>query len=389
MKNYSWPSYSKEEISSVAKVLQSNKVNYLFGSKGYEFEKEFSAYTGVKYCLAVANGTLAIDLCLRAIDIKPGDEVIVTSRSFIASASCISALGGIPIFSDVDLNSQNISLNHIKELITKKTKAIICVHFAGFPCNMPEIMKFAKSKKIFVIEDCAQAHGASIDGKSVGTFGHINAWSFCNDKIISTCGEGGMVTSNFKKLFVKAQSFNNHGKNFKKVNSLNQKKVKKFPFVHDSIGLNYRLTEMQSAVGIIQIKKLSKWQIIRNRNAEIYINAFKDLKIVSTPVLPHNYIHAWYKLYLTLNPDFIKPNTSREEIINKINKENIFCTFGSCGSIFNENAFSSLKVDTSNIHNSVFLENNSLILEVHPTIPKKVLLGRAKKVKNILYSFQV
>ncbi len=389
MDNYSWPSYTKAEISSVAKVLKSNKVNYLFGSKGYEFEKEFSSYTGAQYSLAVANGTLAIDLCLRAIDIRPGDEVIVTSRSFVASASCISALGGVPIFSDVDINSQNITLNHIKDLVTKKTKAIICVHFAGFPCDMPEIMNFSKRKKIFVIEDCAQAHGASIDGKSVGTFGHINAWSFCNDKIMSTCGEGGMVTSNSKKLFEIAQSFNNHGKNFKKINLLNQKKVKKFPFVHDSIGLNYRLTEMQSAVGIIQIKKLPKWQITRNRNAGIYINALKNLKIVSFPVLPQKFTHAWYKFYLTLNPDFIKPNITREEIINRINKENIYCAFGSCGSIFNEKAFSSMKIDTSKIHNSVFLENNSLMFEVHPTIPKKVLVDRAKKVKDILLDFQV
>lgn len=386
MNNYSWPSYSSEEISSVVKVLRSNKVNYLFGNKGKEFEASFSKYIGSEYSLAVANGTLALDLCLRACKISTGDEVIVTSRSFVASASCILALGAIPIFSDVDINSQNITPHHISSLISRRTKAIICVHFAGYPCEMPEIMKFAKKNNIYVIEDCAQAHGATINGKSVGTFGDINAWSFCNDKIMTTCGEGGMVTTNSKNLYKLAEAFNNHGKNFKKIEKNKNKRLYDFPFVHDQVGLNYRMTEMQSAVGIIQLKKLPSWQKYRKRNAEVYINEFKDLRIVSTPAIPNNIEHAWYKLYLTINTKYLSKGITRKNIIEEINKNDIYCSFGSCGSIYKEKAFKGLRKNKT--LNSSFLEEHSIVLEVHPTIPKKIIVERSKVIKKILLRFQ-
>ena len=389
MHNYTWPSYSKKEAKLVSEIIASNKVNYLFGNKGKEFEEKFSHFTGSKYSLAVANGTLALDLCLRSIELKRNDEVIVTSRSFVASASCISALGAIPVFADVDVNSQNISISDIKKLTSKKTKAIICVHFAGFPCEMQKILKFAKGKNIFVIEDCAQAHGGFINGKSVGTFGHISAWSFCNDKILSTGGEGGMITTNSKKLFKFVESFNNHGKNFSKFGALQNKKISNFPFIHDSIGLNYRLTEMQSAIGIYQLEKLSNWQKLRNRNAEIYINALKKLDLIITPEVPKNVQHAWYKLYLIINTPFLKKGSSRTKIIEEINKNGIFCSFGSCGSIYREKAFKNLNYKKSNCKNAYFLERNSILLEINPNIPKKIIEKRAKIIKSILIQHQI
>tara|TARA_B100001287_G_scaffold273790_1_gene277914 strand:- start:1897 stop:3066 length:1170 start_codon:yes stop_codon:yes gene_type:complete len=389
MHNYSWPSYSKKEAKLVSEIIASNKVNYLFGKKGAEFEEKFSDFTGAKYSLAVANGTLALDLCLRSIALKKNDEVIVTSRSFVASASCISALGATPVFADVDKNSQNISINEIEKLTSKKTKAIICVHFAGFPCEMQKILKFAKSKNIFVIEDCAQAHGAFINGKSVGTFGHISAWSFCNDKILSTGGEGGMITTNSRKLFRFAESFNNHGKNFTKVNALSDKKASSFPFIHDAIGLNYRLTEMQSAIGIYQLEKLRNWQKLRKRNAEIYIKMFKDIDLIVTPEVPKNIQHAWYKLYLTINSCFLKKGSSRSKIIKDINENGIFCSFGSCGSIYREKAFNKLRYKKSDCRNAYFLETNSILLEINPNIPKKIIEKRAKTIKSIFLKHQI
>ena len=160
---YSWPSFSTKEAKIISKVLMSNNVNYLFGKIGKEFEDKFAAFSNTKHALAMANGTLALDASLRSLKLSPGDEVLVTSRSFIASASSIALLGAVPVWCDVDINSQNIDINEIEKKYTKKTKAILCVHFAGFPCDMEQIMSFAKSKNIFVIEDCAQAHGASLN----------------------------------------------------------------------------------------------------------------------------------------------------------------------------------------------------------------------------------
>ena len=155
-----WPSFSQDEIDAVVRVLSSKKVNYWTGDEGRKFEEEFSHFVNCKYSIAVANGTCALDLALYALDIGKGDEVIVTPRTFLASVSCIINAGAIPVFADVELDTQNISADTISEVLTKRTKAIICVHLAGWPCDMDPIMKLARSQNIYVIEDCAQAHGA-------------------------------------------------------------------------------------------------------------------------------------------------------------------------------------------------------------------------------------
>jgi len=386
-KKFSWPSFSRIEAQLVSNVLRSNRVNYLFGDRGKEFEDQFSKEIGVKYSLALANGTLAIDIALRAMRIKPNDEVLVTSRSFIATASSISLLGAIPVWCDVDLNSQNISIDEIKHKITKKTKGIICVHFAGFPCDMFEIMKFAKSKKLFVIEDCAQAHGAKIGGKSVGSFGHISTWSFCNDKIMSLGGEGGMISTDSSNLYKFCESFNNHGKNFTKIKSL-PKNIKTFPYIHDSIGSNYRMTEMQSALGIYQLKQLNDWNKLRNRNAQIFINEIKDLAIAKFPLIPKDYSHAWYKLYITLQPNQIKKEHSRDSIIKKLNANGVDSGFGGCGEIYKEKAFTKIKQGNKRLKNAKFLEDNSIMILIHPTLPKKEVFKRAKVLKKVLTDSQ-
>ena len=382
MKNtFNWPNFSPDEIKLTSEVLKSNNVNYLFGKQGKKFENAFASFSDCKYALAVANGTLALDLCLRSIGLREGDEVLVTSRSYVASGMSISLLGAKPIWCDVDLDSQNISLDEIKSKCTEKTKAILCVHFAGYPCDMREIVAFAKKNNLYTIEDCAQAHGATIRGKSVGSFGDISAWSFCNDKIMSTGGEGGMVTTNSRKLYKFISSFNNHGKNLKKYYDL--KNPKSFPYIHDQLGSNYRLTEFQSSIGIYQLKQMKRWNAIRTRNANEIICAIEGSNLVDVPILKEGYQHAWYKLYLTINKDFLKKSWSLSKIITALNAKAVSSSFGGCGEMYREKAFSGSKKKV-HLKNARYLERNSLMILIHPTITHTEIRRRAKILNSVL-----
>ena len=197
-----WPIYDQTLTRGISKIISSGKVNYLFGKYGREFEEKFSNFHKIKYSVAVSNGTVGLELALASFNFKKDDEVLVTPRSYYSSASCIIRNNLKPIFVDIDPSTQNICIKDIKRKFTRRTKCIICVHLGGLPCDMNNIIHFAKKNNIKVIEDCSQAHGASIK-KYVGTFGDIGVWSFCNDKIISTLGEGGMVSTNNKKLLKK------------------------------------------------------------------------------------------------------------------------------------------------------------------------------------------
>jgi len=294
MQSYgSWPSYAEDEIDAAVSVLKSGKVNYWTGENVRTFEQEYADYIGCEYAVAVANGTLALELALHALGIEEGDEVIIPSRTFFATASAVAIKGAIPVFADVDLNSQCICPENIKELITAKTKAIIVVHLAGWPCAMDEIMHIAEMHKLFVIEDCAQAHGAQYKGKSVGSIGHVGTFSFCQDKIISTAGEGGMITTNDAAVWKKSWEYKDHGKNYDVIFS-DEKRIG-FQWVHDSIGSNYRLTEIQAAIGRIQLSKLKEWVKIRTRNAEILFDILKKHKALRIPVPPQDVVNAYYK----------------------------------------------------------------------------------------------
>lgn len=260
-----WPCFTQEEADAVSKVLLSNKVNYWTGSECRKFEKEFAAFAGTRYAVALSNGTLALDVALKAIGIGAGNDVIVTSRTFLASASCIVNAGANPVFADVDLNSQNISAETIKAALTSNTKAIIVVHLAGMPAEMDGIMDLAKEHDLWVIEDCAQAHGAKYKGKSVGSIGHVGAWSFCQDKIMTTGGEGGMVTTNDKTLWEKMWSYKDHGKSYDAV--YHREHAPGFRWLHESFGTNWRMMEMQAAIGRIQLKRLPEWTACRQAHA--------------------------------------------------------------------------------------------------------------------------
>jgi dTDP-4-amino-4,6-dideoxygalactose transaminase len=281
-----WPSFSEEEADAVKAVLLSNKVNYWTGDESRKFEYEFAKWCGVSRAVALANGTLALDAALKALDLEPGDEVVVTPRTFIASISCVVNAGAKPVFADVDVDSGNITAESIAKVLTPKTKAIICVHLAGWPCDMDPIMALAERHHLKVIEDCAQAHGAIYKGRSVGSIGHIGAWSFCQDKIMTTGGEGGMVTTNDEALWRKMWAYKDHGKSYEAV--YEREHPPGFRWVHESFGTNWRMLEIQAAIGRIQLKRMAEWTEKRTSNARAIFSAFDGFYAVRVPQLKCN-----------------------------------------------------------------------------------------------------
>ena len=375
----SWPQISDKMINSVCDILKSGKLNQINNSAVNEFAKKFSNYIGSKYAIAVFNGTVALELCIKTLGLKEEDEVIVTPRTFIASASCCAWYGIKPIFVDVDINSQNITLDTIKSSITNKTKAVILVHLAGWPCDVKEICDYCREKGIYIIEDCAQAHGAKYNGKSVGTWGDINAWSFCQDKIITTGGEGGMVTTNCPHLFKLAWSLKDHGKGYDTV--FNKEHSSGFRWLHENIGTNWRMMPIQAAIGIDALDELEGWINHRRNIARIYNDHLKDISGIRLTIPPDNIYHSYYKYYFFIELDKFK--ISRDKIIELINNENIFCQVGSCSEVYMENA---LKKYTPIIELQITkkLFETSILLLCDPTISEEIANVNILKIKKIL-----
>lgn len=382
-----WPCFSEEEASAVRDVLLSNKVNYWTGEKCREFEAAFAHWSESQYAIAMANGTLALDSALRALDIGPGDEVIVTSRTFIASVSSIVLLGAKPVFADVDPDSQNIYADSIKPFITDKTKAVICVHLAGWPCEMDDIMSLARNHRLSVIEDCAQAHGAKYKGRSVGSIGDIACWSFCQDKIMTTGGEGGMVTTNSEALWKKMWSFKDHGKSYGAV--YNKSHPPGFRWLHESFGSNYRMTEMQAAIGLIQLQRMDKWSEQRRANAEKIWNIASQNEALRAPVVPDHIQHAAYKAYIFVRPEKLKPGWNRDRVMDEINRRGVPCFSGSCSEVYLEKAFEekSLAPDIP-LLNAHTLGKTSLMFLVHPTITEVEIESTCSVLTEVLSQAQ-
>ena len=388
-----WPSFTQEEADAVSQVLLSNKVNYWTGTECREFEKEFAAWAGTDYAVALANGTLALDVALQAMGIGEGDEVIVTPRSFIASVSTVVNAGAIPVFADVDNNTGNISATTIAPKVTDKTKAIICVHLAGWPCDMDEIMALAKQHNLWVIEDCAQAHGAKYKGKPVGSIGHVGAWSFCQDKIMTTGGEGGMVTTNDKALWQKMWEYKDHGKNYDSI--YHKQHPPGFRWLHDSFGTNWRMMEMQAVIGRIQLKKMAEWTKIRTQNAKILRDALTQFageqQFLRIPdiefhqVMGSDSVHAYYKYYVYDRPENLPENINRDSILNALNEKKIPCFSGSCSEIYLEKAFDS-HPSRPNARLTVAKElgESSLMFLIHPTLTTNEMQTIATTTVDVL-----
>lgn len=378
-----WPSFTQEEADAVSKVLLSNKVNYWTGQECRAFEKEFAQFVGTKHAVAVANGTVALDVALKALGIGTGDDVIVTSRTFLASASSIVTAGANPVFADVELDSQDISRRTIEAVLTQNTKAIICVHLAGWMCDMDPIMQLAEEKGLYVIEDCAQAHGAMYKGKSAGSIGHIGAWSFCQDKIMTTGGEGGMVTTNDEVLWKKMWSYKDHGKNYDSV--YNKQHPPGFRWLHDSFGTNWRMMEMQAVIGRIQLKKMPEWTAVRNANMARIQAAFENSPYFTVAKPSADYVHAAYKCYVQVNVDALPEAWSRNRIMAEINALGVPCFSGSCSEVYLEKAFEGTPwCPAQRLQNAQQLGESSLMFVVHPTLSEQSLQKSVDVIQQVI-----
>lgn len=379
-KHPKWPQYSSGDIASVSSILKSAKVNYWFGGICRKFEKYYASYFKHKFALSVCSGSVALDMAVKSLNLKKNDEIIVSPRSYIASAGCIINNNLKPIFADIDLDTQNISISEIKKKFTTKTRAIIVVHLAGYPAEMDAIVKFCKTKKIKVIEDCSQAHGAMYKSKLVGSFGDISVWSFCYDKIISTGGEGGMILTSNYSFFKKMFAFRDCGKNFEKINKTNKSG---FKWIHDFQGSNYRMTEIQAALGIKQLQKLKKNVQIRNVFCKKIINLNNSYDFFKKIELPNHIYHAFYRFYLFVNLEKIRKKISLKTIIKLLNNKGILCNVGSCPEIYLEKSFKNVIGNKKRLKNAKKINNNSIALCINhcfSELEQKQYLVNLKKI---------
>jgi dTDP-4-amino-4,6-dideoxygalactose transaminase len=383
-----WPSFTQEEADAVRDVILSNKVNYWTGQEGRKFEKEFAAWADSEYAIALGNGTLALDLALKALDVGEGDEVIVTPRTFLASVSSVVTAGAIPVFSDVNLNSQNIEADEIEKVLTTNTKAVIVVHLAGMPADMDSIMALSKKHGFFVIEDCAQAHGAKYKGRSVGSIGHVGCWSFCQDKIMTTGGEGGMVTTNDESLWKKMWAYKDHGKSWDAI--YNREHPPGFRWLHESFGTNWRMTEMQAAIGRIQLKRMSEWTRKRQENGAAIDAGVKNLPLVRTVVVHGDIEHAEYKHYLFVEPEHLKEGWTRDRIVEEVSALGVPCFQGSCSEVYLEKAFDVTGWRPRNrLTNAKELGETSLMFLVHPTLTEAEITKTCMVIKSVVQLAQI
>jgi len=378
-----WPSYSEEEIDAVLKVMRSGRVNYWTGTECREFEKEFAEWCGSKHAVALANGTVALDVALRALGIGPGDEVVVTPRTYIASVSCVVNAGAIPVFADVDADTQNLSARTIRPVVTPRTRAILCVHLAGMPCDMNPIMSLAREFGLRVIEDCAQAHGATYHGRMVGAIGDIGAWSFCQDKIITTGGEGGMVTTCDRELWSRMWSYKDHGKSWEAV--YEREHPPGYRWLHETFGTNWRMLEVQAAIGRVQLRRLARDIAKRSANAFQLAAACARHACIRVPAVPACSTHAFYRFYAFVRSDRLAEGWSRDRIVAEINALGVPCFQGSCSEVYLEKAFDgSAFRPAKRLPVARELGESSLMFLVHPTLTQAEIDATCAAIHDVL-----
>lgn len=380
-----WPCYAQDEIDAASAVLASGKVNYWTGDAGRRFEAEFAAYCGTRYGVALANGTVALELALRVLGVGPGDEVIVPPKTFIATASAVVMCGAVPVFADVDADSQCIAAAQVAAHVTARTRAVIVVHLGGWPCDMAAIQAVTRRHGLALIEDCAQAHGAMYQGQKVGSFGDLAAFSFCQDKIMSTGGEGGMLLTSDEALWRMAWEFKDHGKSYAAVYERPPDPAAVYRWLHESFGTNWRLTEPQSAIGRVQLGKLEHWISLRERNAAILRQRLAALPALHVPQVPDNVRHAYYKFYAFVRAERLAPGWNRDRLIHAINAEGVPCFYGSCSEIYQEKAFAAAGLAPAGpLPVAHRLSQTSLMFTVHPTLSADDMHAVADAVHKVL-----
>lgn len=379
----SWPHYEPEEVEAVAAVLRSGKVNYWTGEEARKFEHEYAASVGAKHAVALMNGTVALEAALYALGIGHGDEVIVPCRTFIATASAVAMRGGTPVVADIDPDSQNLTVATIEPLVTRRTRAVIAVHLAGWSCEMDSLMTFAAKHNLYIVEDCAQAHGATYKGQPVGSFGHVAAFSFCQDKILTTGGEGGMLTTNDRSIWERVWSFKDHGKGWDAV--YNQQHLDGFRWLHESFGTNWRLTEMQAAIGRIQLGKLPAWVQQRRQNARVLEEAFSRIPALRVTRPQDKIGHSYYKYYAFIRPDRLAPGWNRDRVVKAIQAEGIPCQTGTCPEIYLEKAFQSAEQPPiPRFPVALKLGETSMMFLVHPTLQMQHMRQTCSVVEKVM-----
>lgn len=378
-----WPSFSPQEVQAVADVLASNRVNYWTGDRCRTFETRFAEWAGTTHAVALANGTLALEVALKALGIGRGDEVITTPRTFLASASCIVAVGAIPVFADVDPDSQTITADTIMAVMTERTRAVICVHLGGMPCDMNPIMALADKHDLKVIEDCAQAHGARYRGRSIGAIGHIGAWSFCQDKIMTTGGEGGMVTTNDPALWDFMWSYKDHGKTWRSF--FDEAPGPAVPWQFGRFGSNYRMIEMQAAIGLIQLERMAGWTARRTEIALKLAEACAPYSAVRVPLPREDITHAWYRFYAFVRPDHLAEGWTRDRIIEEINALGVPCFHGSASEVYLEAAFDGTGWrPPQRLPVARQLGETSIAFLTHPTLTDDEVARTAEAIRTVL-----
>ena len=377
-----WPVFEQDEIDAVVDVLRSGKVNQWTGDRVRAFEAAYEQYVGAGHAIALANGSVSLELALRAFGIGPGDEVVVTPRTFVASAFCVMLVGATPVFADVDRDSGNITPQTVRAVLTERTKAIIPVHLAGWPVDMPGFLELAEEHDLFVIEDCAQAHGAEIGGRPVGAWGHAASFSFCQDKIMSTGGEGGLVLFRDRAHYDWAWSYKDHGKNAAK--AFDRDAPPGFRWLHDSVGTNWRMLESSAAIGLRQLAKLDAWRAARTRNAAIWADALRDVPGVRIPAPTDDVVHAQYKFYVYVDGDAADGRPLRDHVIDALAATGVPGLSGSCSEVYLEEAFTDMDVPTQPV--AAELGRTSLMFLVHPTLDPDRLRRRAGVVADAIRS---
>lgn len=379
-----WPHYPQDEIDAVTRVLASGKVNYWTGEEAREFEREYARHTGRRHAVALANGTVALELALHALGVGPGDEVVVPSRTFIACASCVVLRGATPVVAEVDFDSQNLTADTVRAVLSDRTRAIIAVHLAGWPCDMDPIMALARERNLKVIEDCAQAHGATYKGRPVGSIGDLGAFSFCQDKIITTGGEGGMLVTNDPDAWARAWAYKDHGKSYDTIYNRPAPGPGLFNWIHETFGTNWRMTEMQAAIGRVQLRKLADWRRARQSNAAVLSDALSRVPGLRVTVPPPDIGHAYYKYYVFVQPKALKSGWTRDRIVEAVGLEGVPCSVGGCSEIYLEKAFPGPMRPVERLRIARELGETSLMFMVHPTLVEADIRDTAQAIAKVM-----
>ena len=355
------PIIDDEEIENVVRILKSGTIAQ--GEMVKEFEERFGEYTGVKNSITVFNGTVALDVALKACGIGEGDEVITTPFTFIATANAILYQGAKPVFVDVDERTFNIDPDKILESISPRTKAIVGVHIFGQPFDIDAILEICEDSNLILIEDSAQAHGAEYKGKKVGSFG-IGCFSFYATKNMTT-GEGGMITTNDDKIAELCRYIRNHGENGK--------------YNHTTLGYNYRMTNIQAAIGLAQLKKLDKMNEKRRNNAK-YLNQRMNVEGLIKPYEVKHVKHVYHQYVVRLTEDF---PMSRSEFMKYLKKHGVGCAIHYPKPIYRQLLYIKLGFNNCRCPVAEELSSQVLSLPVHPALDREDLRRIVEVVNSV------